>query len=29
MAEKQTFVQIVDMSTGMIEKIVNLKELKP
>ena len=28
MAEKQTFVQIVDMSTGMIEKIVNLKEIE-
>lgn len=28
MVEKQTFVQIVDMSTGMIEKIVNLKEIE-
>ncbi|MDD4223253.1 MAG: hypothetical protein PHD87_01560 [Candidatus Cloacimonetes bacterium] len=27
MAEKQTFVQIVDMATGAIEKIVNLKEI--
>ncbi len=28
MAEKQTFVQIVDMATGAIEKIVNLKEIE-
>lgn len=28
MAEKQTFVQIVDVSTGRIEKIVNLKEIE-
>ena len=28
MAEKQTFVQIVDMTTGMIEKIVNLDEIE-
>ena len=27
MAEKQTFVQIVDMATGAIERIVNLKEI--
>ncbi len=28
MAEKQTFVQIVDMATGAIERIVNLKEIE-
>lgn len=28
MAEKQTFVQIVDMETGIIDKIVNLKEIE-
>lgn len=28
MAEKQTFVQIVDMDTGIIDKIVNLKEIE-
>lgn len=28
MAEKQTFVQIVDVTTGKIEKIVNLKEIE-
>lgn len=28
MSERQTFVQIVDMATGMIDKIVNLKEIE-
>ena len=28
MAEKQTFVQIVDMATGAIERIVNLNEIE-
>jgi hypothetical protein len=28
MAEKQTFVQIVDMATGKIDRIVNLNEIK-
>ncbi len=28
MAEKQTFVQIVDMATGAIDRIVNLKEIE-
>ncbi len=27
MAEKQTFVQIVDMATGAIERITNLSEI--
>ncbi len=27
MAEKQTFVQIVDMASGKIDRIVNLKEI--
>lgn len=28
MAEKQSFVQIVDMATGKIEKVVNLNEIE-
>jgi len=28
MAEKQSFVQIVDMTSGKIDKIVNLKEIE-
>lgn len=28
MAEKQSFVQIVDMTTGKIEKVVNLNEIE-
>lgn len=28
MAEKQSFVQIVDMATGKIERVVNLNEIE-
>lgn len=28
MPEKQTFVQVVDLATGAIEKIVNLREIE-